>query len=95
MWDQKIRVVIIPSFLAIAYLGQSIYLYLISQFRFIAFSYLASASWLTRQIFQCYLGEHVDSNKFGRVHGREYPGDGLDRIQDPQGILVRANFGLN
>ena len=29
MWGQDIRVVIIPSFLAIAYLGQSIYLHLI------------------------------------------------------------------
>ena len=36
VWSQNIRVVAIPSFLAIAYLGQSIYLHLISQFRFIS-----------------------------------------------------------
>ena len=36
----------------------------------------------------------VDSNSFGRDHGREHPGDGLDRIQDPQGVLAsQANIG--
>ena len=24
-----------------------------------------------------------DPNKFRRVHGCEYPGEGLDRVQDP------------
>jgi hypothetical protein len=41
VWGQNTRVMIIPSFLAIAYLGQSIYLHLISRFQFIASSYLA------------------------------------------------------
>ena len=41
VWGQNIRVVIIPSFLAIAYIGQSISLYLISQFQLIASSCLA------------------------------------------------------
>jgi hypothetical protein len=63
VWGQDIRVVIIPAFLAIAYLSQSIiYLHLISRFQFIASSYLASAQWhkniFTRPIFECYLGEH-------------------------------------
>ena len=40
MWGQNIRVVIIPSFLAIAYLGQSIYL--ISRFQFIT----SQVAWL-------------------------------------------------
>ena len=44
VWGQNIRVVIIPSFLAIAYLGQSIYLHLISRFQFISStSYLATS----------------------------------------------------
>ena len=87
VWGQNNRVVIIPLFLTIIYFGQSIYLHLISWFRFIASSYMASANWLTRPILRCYLGGHGDSNRFGRVHGREYPGDGLDRVQDPQGVL--------
>ena len=45
VWGQNIRVVIIPSLLAIAYLGQSIYLHSISRFQFIASSYLATVSW--------------------------------------------------
>ena len=45
VWGKNIRVVIIPSFLAITYIGQSIYLRLISRFQFIAFSYLASGKW--------------------------------------------------
>ena len=28
-----------------------------------------------------------DYNKFRRYHGRERPGDGLDCVQDPQGVL--------
>ena len=40
VWDQNIRVVIIPSLLAIAYIGQSIYLHLISSFHYISSSYL-------------------------------------------------------
>ena len=93
VWGQNIRVVIIPSFLAIAYLGQSIsgYLHLISQFQFIASSYLSSAKWrrntCTRPTFDYSLGGHGGSNKFRFVHGREYPDDGLDRVQDPQGVL--------
>jgi hypothetical protein len=47
VWGKDIRVVIIPSFLAIAFSGQSIYLHLISRFRFIASSYLASVNYLT------------------------------------------------
>ena len=91
VWGQNIGVVIIPSFLAIAYLGQSMYLHLISQFQFIASSYLASARWrnniwTTRRNGSC-LGEHGGTNKFCFVHGRKYPGDRLDRVQDPQGVL--------
>ena len=111
VWGQNIRVVIIPLFFAVAYLGQSISLaghfHLISRFQFIASSYLASAKWrwrsniCTRPIFESYLGVHGDSNKSPFVHGREYSGDGLDRVQDPQGVLGsqrnfgQANFGLN
>ena len=36
MWGQKICIVVIPSSLAITYLGQSVYLHLISRFQFIA-----------------------------------------------------------
>ena len=92
MWGQNIRVVIIPSFLAIAYLGQSIYLHLISRFQFIASSYLASEKWrkdiCTKPNFKCCLDEHSVSNKYRFVHGREYPGDMLDRVEDPQGVLA-------
>jgi hypothetical protein len=61
LWGRNIRVVMIPLFLAIAYLGQSIrvYLYLISQFQFIASSSLARVTRRrnirTRPIFSCSL----------------------------------------
>ena len=81
MWGQDIRVVIIPSFLAIAYLGQSSYLHLISRFQFIASSYLARATWrnsiCTWPICIWWLGGHGGYNRSRRVHGRECPGDGL------------------
>ena len=80
VWGQNIRVVIIPSFLALAYLGRSIYLYLISRFQFIAStSYLGSAN------FGTYLAP-ADYNKSRRDHGREWPGNVLDCVQDPQGV---------
>ena len=41
VWGKNIRVVIIPSFLAITLIGKSIFLHLISQFQLIASSYLA------------------------------------------------------
>ena len=80
IWGQNIRVVIIPSFLAVAYLGQSIYFCLMSQSQFIVSSYLASAT------FEGYLYPD-DYNKFHRNDGREWPGDGIDSVQDPQGVL--------
>ena len=96
VWGRNIRVVIIPSFLAIAFLGRSIYLHLISRFQFIASSYLGSAN------FESYLVSAV-CYKFRCDHHREWPGNGLDCVQDPQGVLgsegyyyfCRANFGLN
>ena len=46
VWGQNILVVIIPSFLAVAYLGlSSFYLHFICRFQFIASSYLASSRW--------------------------------------------------
>ena len=44
VWGKNIRIVIIPSFLAITLLGQSISLHLIIRFQFIASSDLASVS---------------------------------------------------
>ena len=92
VWGKDIRVMIIPSFLAIAYLGQSSYLYYsISRFQFIASSYLASGSWRnnigTRPIWRCCLGGHDNYNKSHRVHGRECPSDGLVRFQNPRSVL--------
>ena len=80
VWGQNIRVVIFPSFLAVTYLGRSIYLHLTSRLQIIASSYLASAS------YESYLDPPL-YNKFRRDHGREWSGDGLDRVQDPQGVL--------
>ena len=80
VWGQNIRVVIIPLFLAITYLGRSIYFHLISRFKFIASSYLGSAN------FESFLGP-ADYNKFRCDCGREWPGDGFNRVQDPQGVL--------
>ena len=87
VWGKNIRVVVIPSFLAITLLGKSIFLHLISQFQLIASSYLAIVNpWISDQYLCCDLlaGRFV-SNRFGRVHGRECPGDGYDRVQNPQG----------
>ena len=105
VWGKKIHVVIIPLFLAITYIGQSIYLHLINRFQFITSSYLASVRRCnkkgTRRTFLCSLGDHVDDNGFGRVYGRECPGNGLAGVQDPQGVLGscgyfgRANIGEN
>jgi hypothetical protein len=88
VWGQITCVVIVPSILAITYLGQSIDSHLISRFQFIASSYLASDKWRNincRPNFGTSLGpwRPDDSNKFRPVHGCEYPGDGLDRVQDP------------
>ena len=53
-----------------------------------------------RPILYLPLGVHGDSNSFGRVHGREYTGDWLDSVQDPQGVpgsqgyIGRTNIGL-
>ena len=92
VWGQVISAaVIVPSLLAITYLGQSIDLNLISRFQFIVSSYLPSNVWcsiiLTRLFWPCCLGVAGDANKFRPVHGCEYPGDGLNRVQDPQGVL--------
>ena len=80
VWGQNIRVLIIPSFLAITHLGQSIYvhMHLISRFQFIASSYLASVNcpWYSDHVVYC---------RFGRLHGGEYLGYGYDRVQDLQG----------
>ena len=93
VWGKNIRIVIVPSFLAITYIGQSIYfINLISQFQFIASesSYLASVTRCsnnkTRRTFWCSMGEHTGSNRSGRIHGCECPGDRLDRVQNPQGV---------
>jgi hypothetical protein len=92
VWGQIISVVIIPSFLAITYLGQSIDFHLIRLLQFIVSSYLPSDDWC-KYIYTTpigganFLGRPVVCNKFHPVHGREYPGDGLDRVQDPQGVL--------
>ena len=91
VWGKNIWVVIVPSFLAITYMGQSIYLHLISRFQFIASSYLASVTrgninWKWR-CFRCPLGGHTGSNRFSCIHGCECSGDGLDHIQDLQGVL--------
>ena len=83
VWSRNIRVVIIPLLSAVLYLGRSlaICLHLTSRFQFTASSYLGSAR-------KC---EHsrvpVECNKFCRDHGRECPGNGLDLVQDPQGVL--------
>ena len=90
MWGQNIRVAIIPLFLAIIYLGQSSYYYLhsINRFQFIAFSYLARATWhcwqhiniCTRPNFGHWPGGRDGFNRSRRVHGRECPDDGLDHL---------------
>ena len=33
------------------------------------------------------MGVRCESNSFNLVHGREYSSDGLDRVQDTQGVL--------
>ena len=45
-----------------------------------ASSYLGSAN------FERYL-DPTDYSKFHCNHSREWPGDGLDCVQDPQGVL--------
>ena len=83
VWGRNIRIVIIPSFLAITVVGQSIYLHLISRFQFIASSYLAGGCSGSGSFSK--LCSYVVYNRFDRVHDRECPGDGHDRVQDPQG----------
>ena len=80
VWGRNIYVVIIPSFLSVASLGRSIYLHLISRFQFIASSYLASAN-----LQACM--DPTDYNEYRRDHDRELPGNGLDCVQDPHGVL--------
>ena len=91
MWNQDIRFVIIPSFLAIVYLGQSISIFISYKPISPLNRYMASDSWLidsfTSTPILWYMGVPSDPNKFRRVHGREYHGDGLDRVQNPQGVF--------
>ena len=65
-----------------------------------ASSYLAGGrrfdnNWTGRN-FKCSLGGHPDSNtgRFGRIHGRECPGDRLDfdRVQYHQGVLGKQGY---
>ena len=95
VWGQNIHVVIIPSFLAIADTGQSSYLHhLKSRFQF---HVSPLAIWLVgstaaRAIVQGQFstvawGGQSGYNKSHRVHGREFLGDGVDRVRDPQCVL--------
>ena len=103
VWGKNIHVTIIPSILAIAYLGQSsCYLHLISRFQFIVPSSLASRTWqsyiVPRPTWGCWLGPggHNVYNSSRRFHCRECPGDELDRFQDPQEVnpdLVELTTG--
>ena len=94
VWGQNIRVVIIPSFLAIAFLGRSSYPQLRIRFQLtrVISRYLASDRWHinvgTKPGWDCYLGDHDEYNKCRHVHGCQCPGDGLDCFQDPQGVLA-------
>ena len=96
VWGQNMFVVAIPSFLAIAYIGQSIYLRLISRFQYITSSYLDGINWRNnicrRPYISCYLGDHSVYNKFCLIYGREYSGDRIDRVQDPQGVLASQGY---
>ena len=80
-------------------LSRPIFVFII-WFQFIASSFVATRdNWrnniCTGPIFDCCLGERDDYNKSHCVHGGECPGDGLDRVQDPQGVdSGRGNFGL-
>ena len=91
VWGKNIWVVIVPSFLAITYIGQWICLCLTSLFQFIVSSYLVNIIWRSYNCrwhnLKCAMGGNADSNSFGRIHGCECPGDGLDRVQNPQGVL--------
>ena len=86
VWGRNIRVVIIPSFLAVAYLGRSIYPCLIIRFQFTVSSYLGIAIFghflaiLARDPQAAYIKSRCD-------YGRECPDDGLDSVQDPRGVL--------
>ena len=84
VWGQNIRVVIVPSFFTVAYLGRSIYLHLISQIQLIASSYLASAGSANFEPYQLSPDKY---NKFRSDHSREWSGDGLDCVQDSQSVL--------
>ena len=93
VWGKNIPVVILPSLLAITYLGTVNLLSSLDKLiQCIASSYLdrdrcLSISFTSSTPILWYMGVLGASNKSHRVHGREYPGDGLDRIQDLQGVL--------
>ena len=102
MWQENIYVVIIPSFLTIAFIGQSIYLHLINRFQFIPPLLLATwiASGGSEEIMPGYGDIYAHGFSLGTSWGNtmtltalaatmtsEYPGDGLDCIQDPQMVL--------
>ena len=76
--------------MAIAYLGWSIYyLHLISRFQFIASSWSATDDAVILVPGQPLVawGVMLTLTSFSFVRGRECPGDWLDRVQDPQGVL--------
>jgi hypothetical protein len=74
VWGQNIHVVIVPSIVAITYLGQSIDSHLICRFQFIASSYVVSVrgrnNICTRRTCGLFLGSPDNSNKFRSIHGR-------------------------
>ena len=73
VWGKNTHIIIVPSFLALIFISQSIYLHLISRFQFIASSYLASRRRRINKrlgIFNGYLGRRAVHNRFGRIHGR-------------------------
>ena len=96
VWGQNIFVVAIPLFLAISYIGQSIYFHLLSRFRYIVCSYLGSGTWRNyicrRPHISCYLGGHIVYDKFRPIHSRECSGDRIDRVQNPQGVLASQGY---
>ena len=87
-----------PSFILCNHILRSVNLLVLSsidkpvQFIITLNSYLdrdgcLSISFTSSTPIPWYLGVPGTSNKFRRFHGREYPCDGLDRVQNPQGVL--------
>ena len=108
VWGRNTRVVIVPSFLTITFLGQSnLESIFHSLWKLADLKFAISTSYLVNRFhpkvfwtaWRSYLEFRIGFDWYSRVYGCECSCDGFNRVQDLQGLPTsqgqhgRANFG--